>query len=1109
MGRIALSAVLFANPVSLFSQETTNEDDQVFELSPFEVSTSENVGYLANNTLAGTRINAQLQDIANSVQVLTQEFIDDVGATELSELLIYTTGTEAAGVNGNASFGEDAGTDLNQERSRREPHLNTRVRGLSRADLSRDYFLSDVPFDSYNTAEVTINRGPNASLFGLGSPGGIVNSEIHKASTSKTFGILNFQTDEFGSWRGTLNYNQMLIEDKLAVRVAALDSDQRFEQRQAYYDQERYFIAATWRPLKGMIIRANYETGDGTGSRPNLVPPKDNLTAWFENGKPGYDPYNNQWYIDGQLVTDTAHRNALNSASTTMFRAGLITNGAPVAIFDDPNSPLMGNNGYATIQAGFRSNAAGRTSSNYPGGGNRNLRKWASEQRNINKDPVYIWEARPEIPNGARSYYKDPVITDRDIFDFRKYNIMGAMELHENSFDVKSIRAEQTFLQNSIGVELAYQEQTYEGNLSGPTPYEITPDINLTLMDGSPNPNYGRPYTGNRGFTQAENRDRDAFQVIAFGKYDFADKHDNWLKHLGNHVLTAVYQDQERLNTAPNRMYARTDSPWGVHTATGSIANAQAAATSNKVSNATMRGLMAHYIGPSMANISSISEAEITPITALQVPYPTDNALVWDPFTGTWTKGSAEWFTYRNDPDEVWTFGNNADLETIESYSTVLQSKLLKDHIVATVSWRTDDVSLGTGIGPQDPATGLYLPVIPEITEQVTSASEEQTSYGIVAHVPDSWMPLGLGLSFHYVDSQNFAAGVTGVDTFNRPGPLQTGTTKEYGVSLSAFEGRLYARLNFYETAQENEVITGALPFPANDIKLVMENNTPAELAAAGWDLDTLFKPGYLESFDFRPQDPNVPNNETDWLYTNIAGSPTNYYQDTASEGVEFELSYAPTSNWRIALNVATAEVQVANVMKISRPELERIANEIFSDPVMGQLWITEDREAAMNSINPNEGRLITRADNLLAGVASKTAAEGGPLPEIVKLRWNLVTNYTFGKNSPLSGFTVGAGARWQDAPYIGSDVKQIEDGSYVPDYDKKYYGDTEFDIDAWLTYSFAVWNDMDLRLQLRVRNLNKGDGELIPIRADPDGVVRIYRIGAPRYFELSAQLKF
>lgn len=1113
-GTLCISLSLLTMPVIGHGQEsdTAAPESEVFELSPFEVSTESNVGYLANNTLAGTRIKAQLKDIASAVQVLTSEFIDDVGATDFSELLIYTTGTEAFGVNGNASFGEAGGTtgeEFDQDRAKREPQLNTRVRGLARADLARDYFLSDIQFDPYIISEVTINRGPNAGLFGLGSPGGIINSAIDKAMTDRTFGEISMKADEFGTWRASLNYNQMVIEDKLAIRVAALDSNQRYEQEQAWYDENRYFAAATWRPLKDMVIRANYEEGDAMGSRPEGTPPIDGISAWIANGKPSYSPFTDEWFVNGELVTDKDYADELKDASTLLFRTGLTLNGTPIAVYGDPSSSVMGSQAaYPTMQVGFTRSAVGRTKDNYPHAGDAVMRKWQQSHRMFYRDPQYIVGAIPDFPVASRSFYWTHMMTDRDIFDFRKNSIIGPSPLHAQDFKIHSIRAEKTFLNNQLGIEVAYQDQYWEATLSSNRGLELTPDINLTLIDGSPNPNYGRPYVGNRGYTQSTIRDRKAFQTIGFAKYNFNDRHDGWLQHLGKHTLTAVYQDQENTNLAPNRMYTRAGADWSVHTATGFPLNAELLANSEFVDPGRLRGHVMAYVGPSLIGVNSFSEAEIQPVTALQVPQGTVDALAWNPFQGVWEKSSATWYTFRNDPNEVWVFGNNRNTEWIESFSTVLQSEFLRGHIVTTTSWRKDSVQQATGIGPQDPVTGLYLPVVPELEDPFLDTSVEQTSFGIVAHVPDRWLPEGYGLSLHYVDSQNFAVGVSGVDIFNRPGPLQTGVTKEYGFSIEAIDRKLYMRFNIFETSQENDVISGGLVQIGNDLKNVMENNSPEELAAAGWDLDTIFKPGFLEAMDFRPIKPNVPNNETFWTYTNISGSPTNHYRDTVTEGIEFEVSYAPTRNWRIAFNASSAEVEVSNVMKIAAPELKRIANEIFNDPVMGDLWIVGNRTPPDGEDNQRLGRLRSRYDNVLSAIAIQEASNGGPLPEVTKWRFNLLNNYSFPKDSALSGIGIGAGLRWQDAPYLGSAIIEI-DGIWVPDYSRKYYGDEELDVDAWISYSRKIFNDMQLRLQLRVRNLTAGSGGLKPVRADPDGTVRIQTIEAPRYIEISARLTF
>ena len=49
--------------------------EPVVEMSPFTVNTEKDVGYHAENTLAGSRLNARLKDTAGSVAVFTKEFM--------------------------------------------------------------------------------------------------------------------------------------------------------------------------------------------------------------------------------------------------------------------------------------------------------------------------------------------------------------------------------------------------------------------------------------------------------------------------------------------------------------------------------------------------------------------------------------------------------------------------------------------------------------------------------------------------------------------------------------------------------------------------------------------------------------------------------------------------------------------------------------------------------------------------------------------------------------------------------------------------------------------------------------------------------------------------
>jgi outer membrane receptor for ferric coprogen and ferric-rhodotorulic acid len=74
------------------------------------VNAEADTGYLASTAQSGTRLRTELKDIASSISVVTKDFMNDIGATDLGGLLVYTLGTEVNGVGGNFS---DAGTVAN------------------------------------------------------------------------------------------------------------------------------------------------------------------------------------------------------------------------------------------------------------------------------------------------------------------------------------------------------------------------------------------------------------------------------------------------------------------------------------------------------------------------------------------------------------------------------------------------------------------------------------------------------------------------------------------------------------------------------------------------------------------------------------------------------------------------------------------------------------------------------------------------------------------------------------------------------------------------------------------------------------------------------------
>ncbi len=90
---VTLSAALtlgFAG--SLTAQEP--DEDEIFELSPFTIDASEDTGYTATATLAGTRVRTNLKDLGAAISVYTEEFMNDTAATDAASLLSYTSNIE-------------------------------------------------------------------------------------------------------------------------------------------------------------------------------------------------------------------------------------------------------------------------------------------------------------------------------------------------------------------------------------------------------------------------------------------------------------------------------------------------------------------------------------------------------------------------------------------------------------------------------------------------------------------------------------------------------------------------------------------------------------------------------------------------------------------------------------------------------------------------------------------------------------------------------------------------------------------------------------------------------------------------------------------------------
>lgn len=252
------------------------EQSEVVELSPFMVNTSSDVGYVAENTLAGSRLNTRLRDTASSVSVFTKEFLDDAGITDIRELVEYSVNSEMD------TNSQGASSEQNRIIGGHALNAGIQIRGLI-ASQGMDYFTSITPSDPYRVGRFEDSRGPNSILFGIGAPGGLLNQSSKIAVTHRDSANVRYGFGSYDRSRLEVDANKVLVKGKLAVSVAALDQENGGWRKFDFQDKERIFGSLTWRPDKALTFTVMGETGRDTNAVIRSFSEVEQVLAWYDN----------------------------------------------------------------------------------------------------------------------------------------------------------------------------------------------------------------------------------------------------------------------------------------------------------------------------------------------------------------------------------------------------------------------------------------------------------------------------------------------------------------------------------------------------------------------------------------------------------------------------------------------------------------------------------------------------------------------------------------------------------------------------------------------------------------------------------------------------------
>lgn len=1127
--RLFLAVLLTFFSLKTVAQEA--DDEEVYELSPFLIESEEDEGYLAGATLAGTRIRTDLKDVGSAVSVITEEFLQDTSATNAETLLVYTTNTEVAGQGGNF-LGEGDGEILTHT-NRTSPIANTRVRGLTEADNTRNYFISDIPWDTYNVGRIDLQRGPNSILFGIGSPAGIVNASTNTAVFADENEV-QVQLDNWGTFRLSGDFNKEVIDDVLAVRLSVLRNKTKYRQDPAFKDDDRVYGALNWTPAAlnnddmTTSIRMSYEKGEIEGNRPRVSPPLDAITPWFSEM--------------GQITFAQRDGENLAQSNPWLGPPGNRVFDGVVTVFDNGVQGIS----YPSKVQGWP-NTSTPVDNSIVGGNNI---------RGINTYNFYA--SRAGLPYAGINAYKARSLTDASIFDFYDKLLEGPNKREWNDFEAFNASVAQTFLGGNVGYEVVFDQQNAEwgyDNFMAGDGAVITVDLVETLIDGSPNPNVGRPYTiaggGSAGGYWASS-DRETARLTAFAEVDFKEiaGEDSFLgKILGKNVFTGLLsrQTQKFQSRSYNRYYLSE--------------NYEPNAGQGAVGQSVRDNIMFHYLGGDLRGQSSASGANLSNISK-EINLVDSTINVYNNEGNAWQQ--IPLLNHNNDlvgyNDKTYRTARNFEDE-VTSSAIIWQGYWFNETIIPMVGIRKDTDKFRDAGNPPSLGDGLVDPldpswIVPSSGSKVTGTSK---TYSIVTHLPHSIrenLPGYADLSLFYNRSENFQPDSSRRDILGNPVGNPSGETKEYGATLTLMDGRLSIKWIHYKTTVSNATLTDSIggQYLIGAVEAWGQRAAYKFANEPGvWPASTIY--GYTsngEAVTWRPDGPfvfeadgstfaysqaaldatyekmqasidawfatQVPQSFQDaWALdgystpnyggvTNFGASGLEVTGSTVSEGDEFEIYANPVPGWDITFNASKTSASRSDLAQPYVDWIEKRWAEFQGPAGDMRLW---GGDGDWNEVSGHTGESARGkfSRETMAGYNLWKALEGADVPELRPWRFNLVTNYSF-QEGRLEGANVGMSYRWQDKAVTGFPVITNSEGVLVYDVSNPYKGKSESAVDLWVGYQTRLTEKLDWRIQLNVRNMFSED-ELLPVTVQPDGSFGAMRIREPRTITLTNTFEF
>ena len=951
------------------------------------------------------------------------------------------------------------------------------------------------------------------------------------------------RADSYGGWRASLDVNRKL-NDKLAVRASYADQHTGFIRKPSGEDASRLSLQVKVQPFKNTTLSASWYKYKNTMVRPNFTTPRDYYTPWINAGKPAWNPItglvtkaNGEVYGRGDVLGSTTPY-----TSTPSFFSGA-----------ENRSPFMiGAPGEPSYWALPRYTSGALA---------------AIDPIGASYTGVGLVTTRSNLPyNGNQPLINSVVapIADKSIYDWTEINLAGNSKAWDD-VDTYMVQLDQIILNTPKqtlalqGTFLREDVKRLENQPMGPASVnsnvgQLQVDVNQFNLDGTPNPYFGRPYLrSNEPYLRDKSQLWDTSRAQSVYRLDFS-QDDGLSKWLGSQQLLGYYEYKDRqdrqysyrhsalaLDTAWQQKYAGLNTPLGNRTSSNTDTQYPIAPGNYARLNEQ------YYVGNTVGG--GIEYAPSYFPEGVSLPY------VWGSSASAMNYDTSE-IGWTPSPDGG---GGGASRQTVvKTVGGVLQSTFFDGQLVGTFGLRKDTVydrnapfaTLTSDLREYDfTASNQWNPdwraadgktknvslVARPFRELDFLKSEAETGSGFTQFLAE----VTSSLSFTYNKADNFIAQGPAYDLFLNELPNQTGTTKDLGLWMSMFDGKLSLRYVHYDTKQ--------LDLRNGDISTMAQRVMRPDglVANDAWNLEKHVTAwlGGTPTEEQIAAGMKMPIDQYNGLNEIVANNTYAAVNDMESKGDELEINYNPTRNWTVSASVTKMESintaagsAVDDYIAARMPIWTTIEDPRFTaadDPNRGTanaiptgstghlLWFYI-KGAPFNNTSIGYHNNTSAADNLAGNVEAPMsvfrALVGRPRPQVRKYSAKFNTKYNLAgitDNNILKHMSVGGSVRWTDKGNIGFygqgydptlDLTLASNKILQLDTYRPIYTPAETYVDLFTSYSTKLFNDkVKARFQLNVKNVFENGGGLQATGAYLDGTISTYRIIDPRQFIFSA----